>query len=99
MGPFSWPLRISDLHGRPSREIEATVGTSTAYTMLPAGSLGELAVEPMGQRRFLLAAAGASTWTTVRRVSSNPTRGARLAGHSDAVGSCSTETRRGWEPL
>ena len=55
MGTFSWPLRISDMNGGPSREIEATVDTGAAYTTLPARLLRDLGIEPMGQRRFLLA--------------------------------------------
>ena len=55
MGTFDWPLRISGLNGGPSREIEATVDTGAAYTTLPARLLRELGIEPMGQRRFLLA--------------------------------------------
>ena len=55
MGTFNWPLRISSMDGRQSRDIEATVDTGAAYTTLPTGLLSELGVEPMGQRRFLLA--------------------------------------------
>ncbi len=55
MGTFSWPLRISGMNGGASREIEATVDTGAAYTTLPARLLRELEIEPMGQRRFLLA--------------------------------------------
>ena len=55
MGTFNSPLRISGLNGGPSREIEATVDTGAAYTTLPARLLRELGIEPMGQRRFLLA--------------------------------------------
>ena len=55
MGPFNWPLRISSMDGQQSRDIEATVDTGAAYTTLPAKLLRELGVEPMGQRRFLLA--------------------------------------------
>ena len=55
MGTFTWPLRISSMDGERSRDIEATVDTGAAYTTLPARLLRELGVEPMGQRRFLLA--------------------------------------------
>ena len=55
MGTFSWPLCISGMNGGPSREIEATVDTGAAYTTLPARLLRDLGIEPMGQRRFLLA--------------------------------------------
>ncbi len=55
MGTFQWPLRISGMDERETREIEATVDTGAAYTTLPAGLLRELGVEPMGTRRLLLA--------------------------------------------
>ena len=55
MGTFQWPMRISSMDGRQSRDIEATVDTGAAYTTLPARLLRELGVEPTGQRRFLLA--------------------------------------------
>ena len=43
------------MDGGRSQDIEATVDTGAAYTTLPARLLRELGVEPMGQRRFLLA--------------------------------------------
>ena len=55
MGTFQWPLRISGMDERETREIEATVDTGAAYTTLPARLLRELGVEPMGKRRLLLA--------------------------------------------
>ena len=55
MGTFQWPLRISGMDERETREIEATVDTGAAYTTLPARFLRELGVEPMGTRRLLLA--------------------------------------------
>ncbi|MCY3920166.1 MAG: hypothetical protein OXG38_10240 [Chloroflexi bacterium] len=55
MGTFEWPLRISSMDERETREIEATVDTGAAYTTLPARLLRELGVEPMGTRRLLLA--------------------------------------------
>ena len=55
MGTFSWPLRISSMDGKRSRDIEAMVDTGAAYTSLPASMMHELGVESMGQRRFLLA--------------------------------------------
>ena len=55
MGTFKWPLRIASMDGQRVREIEATVDTGAAYTTLPSSLLRELGVEPMGQRRFLLA--------------------------------------------
>ena len=55
MGTFKWPLRISSMDGQQYRDIEATVDTGAAYSTLPTSLLNELGVEPMGQRRFLLA--------------------------------------------
>ena len=55
MGTFTWPLRVSDMDGQRSIEIEATVDTGAAYTTLPGRLLRELEVQPVGQRRFLLA--------------------------------------------
>ena len=55
MGTFDWPMRISSMDGRQSRDIEATVDTGAAYTTLPTRLLRELGVAPMGKRRFLLA--------------------------------------------
>ena len=55
MGTFSWPLRISNMNGGASREIEATVDTGAAYTTLPARLLRELGIEPMDRGVFLLA--------------------------------------------
>ena len=55
MGTFSWPLRISDMDGERSRDVEATVDTGAAYTTLPGSLLHELGIEPMAKRRFVLA--------------------------------------------
>ena len=55
MGTFKWPLRISGMDGQQTREIEATVDTSAAFTTLPSRLLHEIGVEPIGQRRILLA--------------------------------------------
>ncbi|MXY88170.1 MAG: hypothetical protein F4Y92_04875 [Dehalococcoidia bacterium] len=55
VGTFTSPLRIADVNGRQSREVEATVDTGAAYTVLPGRLLRELNVEPLGQRRLLLA--------------------------------------------
>ena len=55
MGTFGWPLRISGLDERETRELKAIVGTGAAHTTLPARLLRELGVEPSGRRRFLLA--------------------------------------------
>ena len=42
MGTFTWPLRVSDMDGQRSIEIEATVDTGAAYTTLPGRLLREL---------------------------------------------------------
>lgn len=55
MGTFSWPLRISGMDSRETREIETTVDTGAAFTTLPARLLRELGVEPTGRRKFMLA--------------------------------------------
>ena len=55
MGTFNWPMRISNLDGQQSRDVEATVDTGAAYTTLPASLLREIGVAPTGKRRFLLA--------------------------------------------
>lgn len=68
MGTFSWPIRISDLAGRRSRDLEAIVDTGAAYTTLPTCLLHELGVAPLGARRFLIATGGGVTmeWGEVR---------------------------------
>ncbi len=55
MGTFTCLLRISSMDGQVHKDIEATVDTGAAYTTLPARLLRELGVEPVGQRRVLLA--------------------------------------------
>ncbi len=55
MGTFKWPLRISNMDGLQTQEIEATVDTGAAYTTLPKSLLRELGVAPMGKRRILRA--------------------------------------------
>ena len=55
MGTFSWPIRISAVDGARSREIKAIVDTGAAYTTLPSPLLRDIGIEPVGQRRFLLA--------------------------------------------
>ena len=54
MGTFKYPLRISDMDGLSTLDIEATVDTGAFYTTLPASLLRQLGVEPMGRRRFLV---------------------------------------------
>ena len=55
MGTFSYPLRITGMDGQHSLEVEATVDTGAFLTMLPAGMLRDLGVEPTDSRRFLIA--------------------------------------------
>ena len=55
MGTFKWPLRVSSLDGQRMRDIEATVGTGSVYTVLPTVLLRELGIEPTGRDRILLA--------------------------------------------
>jgi len=55
VGTFQWPLRITDLSGERSVEVEALVDTGAFYTALPARILHELGVEPIYRRRLRLA--------------------------------------------
>ena len=55
MGMFTWPMRIETMDGRRSLDLEATVDTGAAYTVVPGTQLRELGVEPRGLRRFKLA--------------------------------------------
>lgn len=55
MGTFQWPLRITDLSGERSVELEALVDTGAFYTALPAQLLHELGVEPLERRTLVLA--------------------------------------------
>lgn len=54
MGTFTYPLRITGMDGGRSVDIEATVDTGALYTMLPARTLREIGVEPIGSRTFLI---------------------------------------------
>ena len=55
MDTFTSPITIANVDGLQSREIEAIVDTGAAYTTLPSSLLRDIGVEPVGQRRFLLA--------------------------------------------
>lgn len=55
MGMFRWPIRIETMDGGRSLELEATVDTGAAYTVVPGRLLRELGVEPRGRRSFVLA--------------------------------------------
>ncbi len=55
MGMFKCPLKVETLDGRRSLEVEATVDTTAAYSVVPGAKLRELGVEPRGLRRFVLA--------------------------------------------
>ena len=52
---FKWPMRIETLARRRSLDVEATVDTGAAYTVLPGRLLQEMGVEAEGMRRFELA--------------------------------------------
>ena len=55
MGKFIWPIQISTVNGLHAKHIDAIVDTCAAYTTLPTPLLRDIGVEPVGQRRFLLA--------------------------------------------
>ena len=55
MGTFTWPIQISTVDGLHAKHIDAIVDTCAAYTTLPTPLLRDIGVEPVGQRRFLLA--------------------------------------------
>ena len=55
MEVFNWPVRISSMDGQRSKDIEATVDTGAAYTMLPANLLRELGVPPVQTSTFEMA--------------------------------------------
>ena len=55
MGKFTWPIQISTVDGLHAKRIDAIVDTGAAYTTLPTPLLRDIGVEPVGQRRFLLA--------------------------------------------
>lgn len=55
MGMFTCPMRIETMDGRRSLDLEATVDTGAAYTVVPGTKLREMGVEPRGLRRFKLA--------------------------------------------
>ncbi len=55
VGTFHWPLRITDLSGERSVDVEALVDTGAFYTSLPACVLREIGVEPTYRRRLRLA--------------------------------------------
>ena len=54
MGTFEWPVQISTLDRRESREIQATVDTGATYTVLPCGLLNELGISPLRKAGFEL---------------------------------------------
>ena len=64
MGTFNCAMRISNMDGQLSKDVDATVDTGAAYTTLPAPLLRELGVEPLDKRRFLLAD-GRRTWMDI----------------------------------
>ena len=52
MGTFSCSVRISNMDGGESREIEAEVDSSAAFTTVPARLLRELGIAPSGRKTF-----------------------------------------------
>ena len=55
MGMFKCPVRIETTDGRRSLDVDATVDTGAAYTVLPGRLLRDLGVTPRGRRSFMLA--------------------------------------------
>ena len=55
MGTFRHSIEISDLDRRQSESIDAYVDTGAAFTVLPGNFLRDLGVQPIGQKRLLLA--------------------------------------------
>ena len=52
MGIFSVPIRIEDLDGKRSVDLDATVDTAATYTFLPQDLLDELGIQREGHRTF-----------------------------------------------
>ena len=55
MGTFTWPMRVSSMDRKRSRDVEAMVDTGAFYTTLPGALLRELGVEPTGRQWFEVA--------------------------------------------
>ena len=55
MGTFQHSIQISDLDRRQTGSIDADVNTGAAFTVLPGNFLRDLGVQPIGQKRLLLA--------------------------------------------
>lgn len=55
MGTFTYSLEVANLDRTQSATIDAFVDTGAAFTVLPSQLLHSLNVEPIGQRRLLLA--------------------------------------------
>ena len=55
MGVFNWPMRLDSMDGERSLEIEAMVDTGANYTIVPAGLLKDLGVEPIDKIPLVLA--------------------------------------------
>ena len=55
MGVFNWPVRLGSMDGERSLEIEAMVDTGASYSIVPAGLLKDLGVEPIDKISLVLA--------------------------------------------
>ena len=55
MGTFHHSIQISVLDRRQTGSIDADVNTGAAFTVLPGNFLRDLGVQPIGQKRLLLA--------------------------------------------
>ena len=55
MGTFNWPIRLDNMDGKKSLEIEAMVDTGASYTIVPARLLRELGVSAIDKISLVLA--------------------------------------------
>ncbi len=62
MSTFTWPVRIANLDGERSMDIDAFIDTGASMTTLPAPMLRELGVEPVARQQFTIA-----NWQRIER--------------------------------
>ena len=55
MGVFDWPIRLDNLGGEQSLQLDAMVDIGSSYTIVPAGLLRKLGVVPTEKVRLVLA--------------------------------------------
>ncbi len=55
MSTFAWPIRLANLNGEGSLDIDAIVDTGAFMTTLPESLLRQVGVEPVGKRQFVIA--------------------------------------------